>query len=129
MRWSFQLPIDLVSANSGCSNKGAAFASRRKYKAVRDSAYIHVCNFRERFQIDRAAGPRRITITRVCGPRQRCWDEDNLVAACKPVVDAIVRAGLLLDDDRKSVERDYRPDDTGQRDIGPAVEVIIENLY
>lgn len=37
----------------------------------------------------------------------RLLDEDNLIGGAKPVVDAIVNAGLLKDDDKKSCKIHY----------------------
>ena len=38
-------------------------------------------------------------------PDKRCRDWDNLIAACKPFIDGLVKAGVLRDD---SI-RDYQP--------------------
>lgn len=49
----------------------------------------------------RGHAPVRLTITRFS---TRCLDADNLAGGCKPLIDAIRRAGLITDDDPKSVE-------------------------
>ena len=43
----------------------------------------------------------RLTITRYS---TRSLDADNLAGGCKPLIDAVRRAGLIPDDDPKSVE-------------------------
>lgn len=48
---------------------------------------------------------RRVKIVRY-GPRQ--LDHDNLVGGCKPVLDALKRAGLIWDDSPAFLAVDYR---------------------
>ena len=43
----------------------------------------------------------RLLITRY---GSRMLDADNLAGGCKPLIDAVRRAGLIADDDPKSVE-------------------------
>ncbi len=40
---------------------------------------------------------KRITITRIMGPKQRPFDHDNLVGGCKQLIDAM--KGILIKDD------------------------------
>lgn len=52
-----------------------------------------------------ASGKRHVIITRH-SPRK--LDHDNLVGGCKPLVDALVACGALVDDDPESVSVEYR---------------------
>ena len=47
----------------------------------------------------RAEGPRTVTVLRVYGGRERTFDWANGIGGLKPVIDALVTAGLLEDDD------------------------------
>lgn len=50
---------------------------------------------------------RRVTLTRVYGPRKRDLDRDNLAGGMKCIVDALVRERLLVDDTGKWAEIHY----------------------
>ncbi|MGH7392908.1 MAG: hypothetical protein ACREM3_26160, partial [Candidatus Rokuibacteriota bacterium] len=54
----------------------------------------------------------RVHITRVMGPRQRPLDRDNLAWLCKPVVDALVTCGYLVDDREAWADITYGQDGT-----------------
>jgi len=56
---------------------------------------------REYSGLKRATAKRRISITRLWGKGKRAYDYGNLVGGLKPLLDEIVRAGLLLDDSPK----------------------------
>jgi Holliday junction resolvase RusA-like endonuclease len=53
------------------------------------------------------------------GPDHRLRDPDNYAAACKPYLDGLVAAGLLLDDSNRVIKnssgRFGQPDDKGPR--------------
>lgn len=55
--------------------------------------------------LDKATGKRLVTIRAY--RRQRCRDAANLVGGCKGLIDALVRVGLLIDDDRAHAEFTY----------------------
>ena len=48
-----------------------------------------------------ATGKRRVSLTLVLGPRQRAGDPDSYF---KSLLDALTHAGMILDDNRQSVE-------------------------
>lgn len=54
-----------------------------------------------------ATGKRSLIITRHWGKGCRAYDYVNLVGGCKPLVDAIKRAGFLRDDTPKWVDDCY----------------------
>jgi hypothetical protein len=54
--------------------------------------------------IPRAKGKRRLTLVRLMGFRGKRYDEANLMGGSKPLVDSLVRAGLLIDDSPKWLE-------------------------
>jgi len=56
--------------------------------------------------------PRRVLLTLHTHRRRRQEDYDNYVASLKPVIDAITRAGWLVDDSRIWVDVNYEPEET-----------------
>lgn len=119
------MPLDLKSPNVSGGNRGRAFAGRRAFRLARDAAHAYACDAKVRLGIPAATGKRRVSLTRVCGPRQRMMDHVNWAAACKPVLDSLVRSRLLVDDSRKWVDDTYPPDILDRRAEGPAVLVKI----
>jgi len=65
-----------------------------------------------------------VHITRVLGPRQRFMDQDNLRLIMKPLVDALVTCGYLVNDNEVWADISYRQDET-RREIGPRIELEI----
>lgn len=145
-RWSFVLPINLPSANAHVIN-GKQAASAAIYRAQRDKwAWWTEVGAREQgiplfFVLFRAPGVapcrRRVTITRLLGARQRDYDDDNLVAACKGLRDAMQRprmsrrrhipgAAIVVDDSAKWSEWRYAQERAA--DGKPAVRVEIEDI-
>jgi Holliday junction resolvase RusA-like endonuclease len=72
--------------------------------------------------VPRATGRRRVTLRLTLGPRQRAPDPDSL---WKSLLDALVRAGLLVDDDRFGVELG---EVTFERGPEPATVIVLEDL-
>jgi hypothetical protein len=67
-----------------------------------------------------AIGPRRVRLTIVLGPRQRAADPD---AYWKSLLDALVHAGLLLDDNRQNCELEPVRFERGER-MGTVIELF-----
>jgi hypothetical protein len=96
-RWSFTLDKRIESANTYTVNKGN---SRWRYSKVRDewqwlvkrAVIVHP----ERIWKADAVSKRRVTITRHYAGRCQLIDKDNL--GVKPLVDALVREGVVHDD-------------------------------
>jgi hypothetical protein len=95
-RWSFTLPKRIESANAYTVNKGN---SRWRYSKARDEwqwlVKIEVLGY-ERWYPAMATVKRRVTITRHYAGRCQEIDRDNL--GVKPLVDALVREGVIHDD-------------------------------
>lgn len=112
-RWVLHIPIAVASQNgrdgrSGGANKGG---NRWAYKHAREqyTAALRVAMRREigpGGQLPRT--PKRVVITRYWAKRQRAFDHANLVGGAKPLVDAMVRVGLLVDDSPEWFEGYYR---------------------
>lgn len=109
--WRFVLPIALTSANDHVVNGRHAVAAAL-YRKRRDQ-WAWALTLKARYVgVPPVVSFRRVTITRLWGKGQRAWDDDNLVAACKALRDAmqaprVVRgrrvagASIVVDDSAK----------------------------
>lgn len=120
--WTFVLERQLLSLNARVSNVGA---SRWRYAKERDTWSWLVRAARLKNQISAASGlRRRLTLTRIYANGQRQIDRDNLAGGAKPLVDAIVREGLLRDDSPTWLELHHDQEPGASR----AVRVLLEEL-
>jgi hypothetical protein len=69
----------------------------------------------------------RVVIERLWGPRKRRWDREAVVIGSKPLIDALVNAGALVDDSERYARIHYQQ---RKRTEGGAcaVHVLIEVL-
>jgi hypothetical protein len=81
-----------------------------------------VALFARQAGIPRATGKRRLSLTLTLGPRQRAADPD---AYFKSLLDSLVYAGLLVDDNRQGVELGAVEFDRGP---APATQIVLEEL-
>jgi len=106
-RWAFRLDKRIESANLYTVNKGN---SRWRYSKARDewqwlvkAAVLGlVGKLPYRLGYARPSSKRRVTITRHYAGRCKLLDKDNL--GVKPLVDALVREGVIHDDDATHLE-------------------------
>lgn len=156
-RWTFTLPIDLSSANLRIVN-GKDRVAGAKYRRARDHAAdmcfwrakqlgmaLHLFPGADLALDDSARTRRRVTIVRLMGKRQRAFDDDGMVAACKGLRDAMQRprtygkrvgahvvqvpiagAGIVWDDSAKWSEWRYAQERSA--DGRPGVRVEVENI-
>jgi Holliday junction resolvase RusA-like endonuclease len=94
-RWSFTLDKRIESANTYTVNKGN---SRWRYSKQRDewALWVRAHVLTVRLVRASASSKRRVTITRRYAGRCQEIDRDNL--GVKPLVDALVREGVIHDD-------------------------------
>ncbi len=104
-RWEFHIGREVKSGNDRVNNVGG---SRWRYRQVRDEWFCDVANIAGINAVTRASSLRRVTLTRCYGKGQRAFDRDNLATGCKPIVDAMVRSGLLVDDNPRHAEIHYK---------------------
>lgn len=99
--WSFRVDRVPPSLNERVFNAGAR---RWTYAKARETWSIEFMVARLNNRIPVATSKRRVTLTRLYDGRQQERDHDNLVGGGKVVVDALVHAKLLVDDDQKLAE-------------------------
>ncbi len=94
------LDCSLLSQNAlGSNTRG-----RSKYRGIRNK-YVTLLT-KAGTVLPEATTKRRVHITREYGQRKRAYDYGNLVGGCKPLLDAMSRVGLIVDD-RPSMLADY----------------------
>ena len=102
--WSVTLPRRLRSLNEHSPN---ANTQRQQYRREREAWQFAVTMAMRLKSIPRAQERRRIVITRIIGSRERAYDYDNLVGGAKALVDAMTRAGLVVDDAARWLDAEY----------------------
>lgn len=119
--WTFTLAGEIRSLNRHVVNFGAA---RHVYRRERDDWMWLARAARLAHQIPPATGRRRLTLIRIYTRRQRELDDDNLSGGAKPLVDALVRERLLVDDTRRWLELHHDQEHGATR----GVRVVLEEL-
>ena len=96
MTWTFTVPLpaSLPSPNSRMVWQERA----RRVKQAREIAALAARSERNRLDLDKAATPRTVQLTRIYSARHKIMDADNVTAAMKPAVDGLRDAGWLVDD-------------------------------
>jgi len=106
------------------ASRGAVFARARRVRELRQSVRSHVLPHVGTGEL------RAIEITRI-SPRR--LDDDNLVGACKPVLDGIADAWEVNDrtfvivGDREGVRVTARQDSYGPKRFGLIVRLLLED--
>lgn len=113
----FTLERKLPSANERSVNANTA---RFHYRKERDAWGWLLKVAMIQHGIPRANEKRRLRIVRVLGKGEREYDFDNLVGGAKALVDAMARAGLVLNDNARWLEASYH------QERGSATGVRIE---
>jgi Holliday junction resolvase RusA-like endonuclease len=122
-RWEFFVPHTVKSGNHKPHNVGAA---RHQYRKEREGWERTMAFLKYEHKVTQATSKRRVTLTRIIGHRQRAFDTDNLATGLKPCVDAMVRVGMLVNDDAAHAEI-HRSQEKRGRSFGGLV-VLIEEL-
>lgn len=92
MKWTLHIPITLTTANARVVN-GAHAATAAIYRRHRDACALALTVAARNagvstFTATADAHFRYVRLVRLYTGRQRAWDSDNLVAACKALRDA-----------------------------------------
>jgi hypothetical protein len=120
-RWEFAIARPVHSLNAHRGNYGS---TRWAYRHDRDGWQWEFKVARINARIPTAVAKRRVTLTRLYSGRERAFDVDNLAGGMKLVVDAMVREGLLLGDDRERAELHHGQDNAAMSGL----VVVIEEL-
>lgn len=122
--WRLSIPYEVPSLNRNAS-KGS---SRHAYNRLRGNLGLAVKATLAYTPIPKATHHRSLVITRRWGHGRgkRAYDYDNLVGGCKPFLDSLVSAGVLVDDSPRwcSVEYHQRRSDEKQG----RTEVVIQEI-
>jgi hypothetical protein len=86
----------------------------------RDAAFVAL--LASNYYVAKATGKRRVRLTVILGPRQRGGDPD---AYHLSLLDALVRAGLLVDDSKEYVELEPTH---YVRETKPGCVIVLEDL-
>ena len=90
MKWTLHIPITLTTANARVVN-GAHAATAAIYRRHRDACALALTVAARNAGVPTFDGTghfRWVRLVRLYTGRQRAWDSDNLVAACKALRDA-----------------------------------------
>ncbi len=121
--WEFEIDREVESGNVHRFNVGG---SRFGYGRNRNAWQSEFHNVRRLRAIPLALARRRVTLTRLYGKGKRAFDLDNLATGCKPVLDAMVRSGLLTGDDASRVEIHYQQEKSVR--LLSSLRVLIEEF-
>jgi len=89
--------LDLTSPNAWANKQDG----RRVYRDVKRQWQKALSG--AAYHLGLARGLREVEIVRYVGSRGYFFDPDNLVAACKPLLDCLTAAGILIDDDHDHI--------------------------
>ena len=101
--YTLAIPIPVPSQNV----LRRRYRNRHAYAALRSKFGLAVLFAKRHANVPEATGKRRMRVVRLVGPRGRMYDYGNLVGGCKPLVDELVKAGLLVDDSPQHVVEEY----------------------
>lgn len=101
------------------------FKSPFAYKRLRDTLETWLMVGRVNNRIPKATQRRRLTITRYAKTEHHLLDRGNFVGGCKPLLDAAIRQGLIIDDKEVHLDDIYEQR-VDRRD--PRTEVRIDEI-
>lgn len=119
--WRLSIPRRVRSGNEDIHNAGGA---RWTYRKERLRWVSDMTGLRLVHRIPLATTKRRVTLSRIYGKGKRAYDRDNLATGCKPIVDAMVKAGILIGDRPDQAEIHYEQ----ARGDGDMLRVLVEEL-
>ncbi len=115
------IPVEVPSMNK---RERMHWAQQRREVATWERWFRHI---QRPGGMDKATGKRLVKIHAY--RRQRCHDEANLIGGCKGLIDGLVRAGLLVDDDRAHATFTYAEDVASKSPTKkPCTRILIEEV-
>lgn len=121
-RWAGFFPLEPPSQNRVAGNKAGG---RFVYRRFRDGYEFLFRAWRVREEIPLPARRRRVVITRHFSGQGKRRDRGNLIGGCKPLLDAMILAALIVDDRESDVEDHYKQERVAGE---PGVHILLEEL-
>lgn len=128
--WEFHVPRTVPSLNEikGKNKK----TLRWKYRSFRDSfqkdiAILLYNMSANSYDANKNGRPtkRRVIMTRLMGKGEKTYDQDNLIGGCKPILDALTRNDIIVDDSKRWLVIHYKQ----ERDRNnPGLHIRVEEL-
>lgn len=103
--WEYTLTLNMVWKSGNLLGSNRAGWQGRMYRAYREKAASGLRKHAK--AIPTATGWRRVSFVRLYGKGRRPYDLENLLWGGKPIVDAMVELGYLLDDKPSLLDRRY----------------------
>ena len=119
--WTFTIPVEAPSQNVVAANHGPG---RFRYAKIRNELVAWINAAKRSSRISAAKGRRRVIVLRQYGSRGKVRDRGNLIGGCKPLIDALTIAGLIVDDSPEWIEDHYAQ----ERAAVAATVITIEDL-
>lgn len=118
-RRGWMTTYDLQSANQHVNRPGA----ENYYRGIKRTWSRMLRNAALHFGV--AKGRRRVEVVRYIPSQRWSMDEDNLWAACKPMIDCLVKQKVFVDDSRELLERVPPREESA---LSLRVEIFIDDL-
>lgn len=99
--WAFYVPQNIPTQND------ITKVNRFEYKRTRDIWHKYLLGIKMGARIPDAYGKRRVTVYRAMGYRRAAYERSNFIGGCKPVIDAMVKVAMLIDDSAEHMEDHY----------------------
>lgn len=98
-----ELPHYDIATQSPNKTRGVHWSKRaRARKVAGEHLFVALCNLGPTSTPRQVMGMVAVVVTRWLGKWQRALDRDNAQAACKPLLDALVKA-YVIEDDRPAI--------------------------
>jgi len=123
--WEREFPIEPPSGNALVVKRPqGAWAKRKLYDKFRDDYALLFMAWKHGAPIPVATGRRRVFVHRIYKSARYERDDDNLISGCKPLIDALTRAGLITDDNPAGIERHCSQEQTNRAGVIVRIEEI-----
>ena len=116
--WSFEIDRLTPSQNE----LARRYRNRHAYAKLRTEFELWIMAGMANGRIPKATGRRKLTITRYAKSKRYLLDRGNLVGGCKPLLDAAIQMGLIMDDKEELLDDHYEQEVCAKR---PRTEVEV----
>ena len=124
LAWEVVLPLEPPSQNDVALKDRRDFMARKRYKKFRSDYGELFAHHKRGLDIPDASAKRRVIITRLYDSSGRRRDISNIIGGCKPLLDAMVDAKLLVDDTEDWLEQFYHQVKTNASGVGIRIEEL-----